>query len=110
MASTKADARDLYEKGHGFTLSGDYGEAVRAFDEAIESDPRFAEAYLGRAVCREKLGDRSLAVDDMKKAARLGSRAAKTYLEEAGWGRGRKPGRSKGTGTRPTPRRGRLTR
>ena len=100
MAQTKADARQWYEKGHGFTLSGDYDEAAQAFDEAIELDPKLAEAYLGRAVCREMLGDRLHAIDDMEKAAKLGSKDAKTYLRDAGWRRGRKAGVSRGAGTR----------
>jgi hypothetical protein len=76
------DAIAWYEKGHGLTVSGRYGEAVRAFDKAIAVKKNFAEAFFGRAVCHIKLGDSKKADDDILAAARLGNKEARLLLAE----------------------------
>jgi tetratricopeptide (TPR) repeat protein len=43
----------LYYTGEAYRLMGEYQEAVRAYGDALEIDPRFAPAYYGRALAYE---------------------------------------------------------
>jgi tetratricopeptide (TPR) repeat protein len=61
-------------------LSGRFTEALRAFDMAIRQDANFAAAYIGRGVCHHKLGRPGKALDDIRRAALLGSQGARNYL------------------------------
>jgi tetratricopeptide (TPR) repeat protein len=56
----------------------DYPEAIRNFDAAIASKPKFAPAYANRAKARRALGDISGAQADFRKAEEL-----KASLDEA---------------------------
>lgn len=79
MADHKG-ARSWYEKGYRMTFSGRFTEALEAFDTAIRQDAHFAAAHVGRGVCHHKLGQRGKALDDIRKAALLGSQAAGNFL------------------------------
>jgi tetratricopeptide (TPR) repeat protein len=49
----------------------DYREAIRNFDAAIASKPKFAPAYANRAKARRALGDNAGAQADLRKAEEL---------------------------------------
>jgi len=60
---------------------GDYVGALEAFTQAIEQDPLFPNAYLGRALAHRRLGDFAAALEDERKAEDLGG------AEKTPWGR-----------------------
>jgi Flp pilus assembly protein TadD len=51
---------------------GDYNGAKTDFWKAIQIDPNNAEAYYGRGIAKYKLGDKSGACLDLRKAGELG--------------------------------------
>lgn len=76
------------------TLSeGNPVQAQSSFDRAIELDAALSTAWLGRALCRERLGDREEGRRDLQTAAALEPQRAvlRSYLGKA-WGEGRNDG------------------
>ena len=73
----KAEA--MYEKGRRLALSGDYAEALQAFNRAIELRNGYAEAYFGRGACYYKLGQYLRATDDINAASVLGCETAQVW-------------------------------
>jgi hypothetical protein len=60
----------------------DYQEALKDFDTAISIDPAYADAYLGRGSLRMALHDEPGAVEDWKKAEKLGNNQAKILISK----------------------------
>jgi hypothetical protein len=60
---------------------GDYAGAIEAFTQAIELDPLYPNAYLGRAVARRRLDQLAEARADEQKAEELGG------AEKSAWDR-----------------------
>ncbi len=58
--SIESQAPDFYYyTGEAYRMMGNYNEAVIAYGEALQIDPRFAPAYLGRALAYEKIDPHS---------------------------------------------------
>ncbi|MEL6718055.1 MAG: tetratricopeptide repeat protein [Bacteroidota bacterium] len=55
-------------KGDNFKATGQFEEAVRAYDNAIEFDPFFAEAYVKRGLMKYKMGRIKEVEADFKRA------------------------------------------
>jgi tetratricopeptide (TPR) repeat protein len=53
--------------------SGQFGQALKAYNQALQVNPNLPKTYLARARCLEKLGQSKKAADDRRKAAELGS-------------------------------------
>ena len=71
--------KDWYQKGLQLKQKGDYQKAIQAFNQAIDNQIRFAEAYFERGVCFYKLGNNRQAADDLAAAALLGCNAAEFW-------------------------------
>lgn len=78
----RARARECYERGHRLAMTGEFAAAMADFNQALELDAGFAEAYVGRGVCRHKLGQVQEAWQDIEQAAQLGNPAALAFLQE----------------------------
>lgn len=74
-------AVDRVEKGRTLFNSGNYHEAERVFTSAIELKPDYADAYYGRAIVHNKLGNHKEAETDLKEAGLLGHKKAKELLK-----------------------------
>jgi tetratricopeptide (TPR) repeat protein len=72
---------DLGNSYHGL---GDYQQAIKDFDRAIELDPKLAEAYWGRGKTYHGLGDYQQAIKDFDRAIELDPKLAEAY-----WDRGK---------------------
>ena len=59
-----------------------YKEAIAAFDNAIDANPQYAEAYYYRGIAYGFRGNDDQAIIDMKVAARLEFKAAQDYLRK----------------------------
>ena len=73
---------DLGERlGRGRTLAErrEYDQAIAAFTEAIQIDPRSAEAYLGRGECYWRNKDYDNTILDCTQAIRIDSESAAAY-------------------------------
>ena len=65
-------ARSNYKQGlHLYYREGNYPEAVRSFDHAIEIDPSLAVAWHDRGVCLRELGIDDAALKSIDKAVEL---------------------------------------
>lgn len=67
--------KDAYEKGIKFLTESDYEQAITAFTEAIEIDPKQYKAYSGRARAYIATGKREEAVTDLCSAVEQGMKA-----------------------------------
>ena len=59
-----ADARAHYELGNALYDAARYLEAIAAYAQAIESDPKFADAYTNLGLSHRQLNNRALAVEN----------------------------------------------
>jgi tetratricopeptide (TPR) repeat protein len=75
--------------GAAKSKQGDYKQAIAFYNEAIEKDENnseIAQIYTNRGEARYKLGDRTGAISDYKKAARWGNPFAQNVLRSLGEG------------------------
>ncbi|MDO9559169.1 MAG: tetratricopeptide repeat protein [Syntrophales bacterium] len=73
-------ATEWYERGYELVLSGNNADAVKAFNMAIELDPRNAWAYYStRGVAYDNLGNHQQAIKDFNKAIELKPQDAGAY-------------------------------
>ncbi len=63
--------------------SGNYYQAIKIYNKALEIDPNIALAYLSRGVSKMKLEDYSGAMTDFNKAIEINPRYAQAYLNRA---------------------------
>jgi tetratricopeptide (TPR) repeat protein len=70
--------------GNTYFGIGDYQEAIKDFDRAIELDPKLAGAYWGRGKTYHELGDYQEAIKDFDRAIELDPKLAGAY-----WSRGK---------------------
>jgi tetratricopeptide (TPR) repeat protein len=71
--------KDWYQKGLQLKQKGHYQKAIHAFNQAIDNQIKFAEAYFERGICFYKLGNNRQATDDLAAAAVLGCNAAEFW-------------------------------
>lgn len=64
-------ARAPYNRGLGLAEKGSYLDASVAFREAVELDPRFAEAHFNLGVAYQRIKANDKALDELREAARL---------------------------------------
>ncbi len=69
-----------FKLGNTYHGLGDYQQAIKDFDRAIELDPKFAEAYRCRGKTYNELGNRQRAIEDWKAAAKSGDKEAQDIL------------------------------
>ncbi len=69
--------------GEQLLAAGRKKDAVRAFTQAIEIDPRNVKAYLNRAMCYNELNLPNRAVADFSKAIELDPTSAYAYDQRA---------------------------
>jgi tetratricopeptide (TPR) repeat protein len=60
-----------YEQGCTSLRKGDYTQSVAAFSKAIQLYPEYADAYYGRGVAFEDLGDHTRSLTDLRKVLLL---------------------------------------
>lgn len=78
-----AAAEVLYVQAHYLANEGRYDEAIEKYNKAIELNPNYAIAYVGRGQVYFALGKFDLAIPDLAKALELAPDLAEsTTLEE----------------------------
>ena len=70
-AARPEDAERYYEEGRKLSDRSDFEAALRAFDKAIELDPRRATSYNARGYVHLRMRNYTLAVSDFNAAIRL---------------------------------------
>jgi len=73
------EARTLYEYGRQVWLQHDLPAASRAFQQAVEKDPQFAQAWLDLGRAHYYLGDLDQSVIELKKSIALDSALEHAY-------------------------------
>jgi len=66
------DAVDLYRQAIRFISDKQYDDALSALDQAIEGNPRFAEAFYNRGLTHFFMNDLDLAIEDFDHSLELG--------------------------------------
>lgn len=62
---------------------GDYNGALQTFNQAIKTDAKMAEAYLGRGIAYSELRQRQAAISNYNQAIKLEPAFAEAYLNRA---------------------------
>lgn len=83
-AVKRLSATDWYEKGIKFYGTGNFKEAINAYDKAIQLDPKDGETYIGRGAAYADLGNNQQAINDFSKAIQLNPKNVLAYLNR-GW-------------------------
>jgi tetratricopeptide (TPR) repeat protein len=79
--SLEPNAPDLYYYiGETYREEGIYRNARDAYQEAINRDPRFAPAFLGRALVNQGLNPNADIIDDLNEAISLDPNFAEAYI------------------------------
>ncbi len=72
--------REFYNRGLDKALQGDLEGAIQEFDQALQINPEFAEAYYKRGVTRFDLEDMQGAIADYTKALQLNPDSIESYF------------------------------
>jgi len=71
-------------KGDCHVSLNKYNDAILDYNDAIKYNPNNEELYLNRAKIYFKLNSRDLAIEDVKRAAKLGHKDSQNDLKKAG--------------------------
>ncbi len=75
-----ASAEGLYSSGLRLLWVGDYTKALQRFEDAVEGNPRYAEAYFQIGYCNDQLGRYAEAIEPIKQAIRIKPDYAEAYV------------------------------
>ena len=78
--ATGPKAGDFYIQGMEKLNKGDYQRAIQDFNQAIQINPNYDDAYLSRGVTRRNLGDNQGASADYDQALRIAPNFAEVYV------------------------------
>lgn len=67
----KTTVRNLHHRGVNKVQRGDYKGAIEDFNQALQIDSKFFEAYCDRAVAQYSLGDNKSAIADWNQALQI---------------------------------------
>jgi tetratricopeptide (TPR) repeat protein len=76
------ESMEWFKIGKSSLDAGVYKDAIAAFDNAIEDNPQYADAYYYRGLAYGSMGNDDKAIIDMKVAARLNFKTAQDYLRK----------------------------
>ncbi len=68
-------------RGFGYADKGAYDHAIAEFDQAIEINPKYAEAYFGRGIVYLVKGAYDDAIVDLNKALEIDPKFARAYYK-----------------------------
>jgi tetratricopeptide (TPR) repeat protein len=80
---TGSGADAWYYIGEANRLNGNNSDAKKAFDKAIQINPTFGVAYLGRAIVSKALDPRAKIINDLDDAIKFDPTYAPAYVERA---------------------------
>jgi len=78
----KTTETEWIKKGQSLYRLGQFQDALSFFTNALDSNPKSAQAYYSRAVTYEKLGNHSRALNDLTTAAQLGHKKAQELIHQ----------------------------
>jgi len=61
-------AKKYFSSAEKYLATKNYAEAITNYTQAIQMDPNYAKAFVGRAICHELTGKKADAAEDFKRA------------------------------------------
>jgi len=77
--ATGLKADDFFIQAGDKSQKGDYQGTLQAFNQAIQLNPNYAEAYYNRGTTRYELGDKQGAIADYDQALRINPQLSQAY-------------------------------
>jgi tetratricopeptide (TPR) repeat protein len=84
LAKAAQGSEDWFKRGIELFNTGEYQQAITAFDDVIKIKPEHQLAYYNRGCVYIKLGERKQAIEDLKTAAKLGHNKSQEILKSKG--------------------------
>jgi len=81
--TNELNAVDWFDKGYSMMVSGQYRDAITAFDKAIELNPAYDRAYSARGLSYAKTDEPERGINDCSKAIELKPYYAETYINRS---------------------------
>lgn len=75
--------KKAYEEGRKHTKTGDHESAIKAYSDAIKSNPKFTDAYIWRASAYTDTQKFANALEDLDKAIQLSPKNSQAYFYRA---------------------------
>lgn len=76
----RTKAQEFFVQGMSAYSQGDALSAINAFSQSLQSDPKYVDAYFGRALAYAKFGNYANAIDDWSAVIRLEPKYVKAYF------------------------------
>lgn len=80
LNGTQIEAEKIFNKAIDEFNNNNLQNSITLFNQSIELDPLFKEAYLSRGVAYRKLGNNTAAIDDYSRAIELDPQYSAAYL------------------------------
>ena len=77
-----SDVVEIFNQGLDYFEKGDYENAIKDFNRALEINPKFAEAYNNRGNAYALMGDFERAIADFNRALEINPKLAGAYFNK----------------------------
>ncbi len=75
-----SDVVEIFNQGIEYAKKGDYENAIKEYNRALEINPKYAEAYYNRGDAYDDMGDKERAIADYNRALEINPKLSWAYF------------------------------